>query len=129
MKQEKLVKYVWDLEKKDPDWRKSLKNFYRVDNVPPKVAKTLLTGQPNVNPEDRQNNSPRMKEMIELAEKNKGLLEGYVVAEESGRPDARISFDGMTIEANERKAKQLKRLLQPDEFDNKGKNKWRMWWD
>jgi hypothetical protein len=102
---------------------------YIFEDLPAKEAKRLLTGWPNVDPKDRQNYSPTMEKMVEIADRYDGTLEGYVITVESGRDDARITFDGFTITADESKARALAKELKPDEFVKVGRKKWRFWWD
>jgi len=90
-----------------------------------------MTGYPNVDPNDRQNNSPTMKEMVRIAKQYNGKLHGYVVPVESGRDDARISFEGFYIKAGPRTAIEVSNRTSPDEFDEVEvkTNYWRFWWD
>lgn len=105
-----------------------LDGFFNIKNVPPGIAEKLMTGWPNVDPEDTQNVSPTMKKMVQIAKKYKGKLEGHVISVKSHKPDARISFEGFTITIPDKAALQLMKSLKPDEF-SKIKGKWRFWWD
>ena len=117
-----------DIIKKYKKWGK-LRNFYNIDNVPVGVATKLMTGWPNVDPTSAQNLSPTMKEMVRIAKQYNGKLHGYVVPVESGRDDARISFEGFYIKADPRTAKKISNDTRPDEFDEIKTNYWRFWWD
>lgn len=88
-----------------------------------------MTGWPNVDPKGTQNFSPTMKEMVRIAKKYNGKLHGYVVPVESGRDDARITFEGFYIKADPRTALEVSNSTRPDEFDEIKKNIWRFWWD
>jgi hypothetical protein len=91
-------------------------NFFYITGVPPSVAKSWTTGSLKAGLNDRQNNSPTVRTMIALAEKYKGKLDGYVIPIESGRDDARISFDGFHLLVSSVVAKVLKNKYKPDEF-------------
>ena len=93
------------------------------------TAKELLTGWPNANPEGRQNDSPTMREMVDIALKYAGTLEGYIITVESGRPDARINFDGFTIKLSKNEALELAKRLKPRNFDEFNEETFRFWWD
>ena len=95
--------------------------------MPPGLAGKLMTGYPNIDPEDTQNVSPTMKEMVQIAKNHKGKLEGYVIPVKSGRKDARISFVGFTIAASDKVASRLISSLSPDGV-SKVKGKWRFLW-
>jgi hypothetical protein len=75
-----------------------------------------------------------MKNMIEIAAKHHGTLEGYVIPVETGRDDARISFDGMTLHLSRDEAQKLYDEFEHTQhhvnhFDEKAKNTYRFWWD
>jgi len=119
-----IIKYV-------PQWSNKygeIKNdgFLRIENVPLNVAQNLMTGYPNANISDTHNESPSHKKMLEYIKKYGGTLEGYVT--EPSREDARIQFDGFTLNVSDAEAKRLKKQLKPDEFEKKV-NKYRFWWD
>jgi len=65
----------------------------------------------------------------EIAKKYNGKLHGYVVPVESGREDARISFEGFYIKTDPRTAIEVSNSTRPDEFDEIKTNYWRFWWD
>lgn len=116
-------------EKKD---LKSRLWYFR--GMPPKKAKKLLTGWPNVEPSERHNFSPKMEMMVRLAKKKNGLLGGYIIPVETGRDDARIQFTSLLIPMSE-DIEMIKNLSEPDEFEKnldipnlKGKY-YRLWWD
>jgi len=125
-KQADLTKFRTDFNKKHGE---NAKEYYRVENVPPKLARTLMTGNPNIDPKETQNESPTMAKMIDYAEKFKGTLEGYVIPPESGRPDARITFDGIILSKMPKDRRTLNILLGADEKMKWGKGKRRFWWD
>ena len=122
------MKQKKDIIKKYKTWGK-LNNYYSISKVPPGVASKLMTGFPNIDPNDTQNNSPMMKDMVKIAKKYKGTLGGYVIPVESGRDDARISFDEFTVKASMRVVMQLRSDVRPDECDEVKKGYWRFWWD
>jgi len=119
-----LFKYIPSWAKKD---RNLKKDFLYFNKLPISKAKQLMTGTPNVNINDTQNESPPMWKMVEIAESYDGTLEGY--ATEPTRDDARITFEGFTIKVNPRLAKEIADRYKPDEFDRVSKNKYRFWWD
>lgn len=114
-------------------------NFFRIEKVPPDVVRKLMTGWPNVMKSDRQNFSPTVTTMVKLCEKYNGTLEGYVIPVESGRDDARISFDGFILNTTVTEAKKVRAMLSkadkrrvghaPDEFSEVKTGFWRFWWD
>jgi len=114
-----LKPFITDFDPKDVSY---------FERVPLEIAKELMTGYPNVNPEDRQNYSPTMKRMIEIVEKYGGTLDGYIVHVESGRWDARITFDAFTIRCSYKVAFELVNRLKPDDA-RKMKEGFYFWWD
>lgn len=106
---------------------------YTIENIPPTLAKKILTGQTNINPKDRQNNSPTMGTLVSLAMKYHGFVGGYVIPVASKRDDARIILDTLYIPvALGIIINKLKNKTNPDEFDEvmiKGKTYMRFWWD
>lgn len=122
------MKQKKDIIKKYKRWGK-LKNFYNIEKVPPGIASKLMTGHPNINPDETQNDSPTMRDMVKIAKQYKGTLGGYVVPVESGRDDARITFDEFTIKAPLRTVIRLQNDLYPNECDEVKKGYWRFWWD
>jgi len=128
-------------------WQSDTSSYYRFENLPASDARRMMTGGLNIDPEDNQNRSPSTKEMIRLAGKYNGTLEGYVIPKATGRDDARISIDGFTMRASKEEAvKQRKELKnrkhaeewegekitwteEPDEFEEVRPGYWRFWWD
>lgn len=106
-------------------------NFGTFDSLQPKDARTLLTGYPNIDPEDRQNNSPTARTMVALAEAHDGTLGGHFVGEnDSSRDDHRITLESMILKFDTiEEAKKIQNQFNPDEFDDLGNNKYRYWWD
>jgi len=122
-------------------------SYYRFEKLPLSEARKMMTGDPNINPEDGQNSSPTAREMMEIAAKHNGTMEGYVIPVSTKRDDARISFDGFTIKASKEDAMKLQRELKarkhtekwegeeitwnegPDEFNEVRPGYWRFWWD
>lgn len=103
--------------------------FYDIDDVPPSIVKNYLSKKKGLlNPNDRQNDSPKAREMIQLANRYSGKLEGYVIPQASKRKDARISLTGFTIKAPMKELRELKKKLKPNEF-GKQKDGYRFWWD
>ena len=128
-------------------WKSDTSSYYRFNNLPVTDAKKTMTGEPNIDPEDGQNSSPTAKEMVQMAAKHRGTMEGYVIPVATKRDDARISFDGFTIRATKEEALKLRKELKskkhteewegekitwteaPDEFDEVRPGYWRFWWD
>jgi len=128
-------------------WKSDTGSYYRFEKLPVSEARKMMTGEPNVDPEDNQNSSPTTKEMIDMAAKHNGTMEGYVIPVVTKRDDARISFDGFTIRASKQEAMKLQREVKkrkhtemwegeeitwneaPDEFDEVRPGYWRFWWD
>ena len=88
-----------------------------------------MTEWPNVDPYSTHNLSPMMTEMVRIAKQYNGKLHGYVVPVESGRDDARITFEGFYIKADPRTAIKISNETRPDEFAEIKTNYWRFWWD
>ena len=128
-------------------WQSDTTSYYRFEKLPVKKARTMTTGDPNIDPEDGQNSSPPAQEMIDIAAKHHGTMEGYVIPVATKRDDARISIDGFTIRATKEEALKLRKELksrkhteewegekitwteEPDEFDEVRPGYWRFWWD
>jgi len=108
---------------------KGVSAFVSFDELNPDIGKQLLTGWPNVDPEDVQNNSPTMREMVDITLKHKGTLKGYLIPVETGRDDARIRFDGFTIKLSKKVALELKKKLKPNDFSELDQKTFRFWWD
>jgi SAM-dependent methyltransferase len=89
-------------------WQSDPSSYYRFENLPASDARKMMTGQPNIDPEDNQNRSPASNEMIQLATKHHGTLEGYVIPVTTGRVDSRISIDSFTIKASREDAMKLR---------------------
>jgi hypothetical protein len=103
-------------------------SFY-FEGLPPQVALDLAKADPKLmGLDDAQNMSPELKEMIEIATKYGGTLEGYAIPRESGREDARISIDGFTLPLKELEALRLQIELRADEF-GEDEGGYRYWWD
>ena len=128
-------------------WQSDTSSYYRYENLPASDARKMMTGQPNIDPGDNQNRSPSSEEMVHMATKHHGTLEGYVIPKATGRDDARISIDAFTIRASKEEAMKLQDELrnrkhkeewegetitwteEPDEFDEVRPGYWRFWWD
>jgi hypothetical protein len=101
------------------------------------TAKELLEAVKHVPPanlEDRQNESPKLKYFVEVAEKEpRALFEVYVVTDV--RDDERLTVDGVLIPRDRPDLiyhVMKKALAAPDEFDvvlHNGIEYIRMWWD
>ena len=129
---------------------------YAFGGVSPETAEALMTGWPNISPDDTQNDSPPASEMVALAKKHNGTLCGYVIPAVSGRDDARIMLDGFTVKASNREAQRIYKEFEsrvdtgivhwkdsagvprserwyssetPDEFEEVKPGIWRFWWD
>ena len=102
--------------------------FFYIDFVPYSVAENLTEGITKLDPSKRHNGSPTMKELLELAKKYNGLLEGYVIPKASKREDYRITFDGIVLPITKEMALMLRSKFKPDEFDQTPQG-WRFWWD
>ena len=103
--------------------------YISFEGLSPQIAKELLTGWPNVDPEDGQNDSPTEREMVDIVQKYDGTLKGYVITVESGREDARIRFDGFTIKIPKKDALEMKEKLKPNDFEELAEDTFRFWWD
>jgi len=120
---------------KTPRWAKkyATKNPKETDltyfeHITPAEAKALYNSKDTkLDPEEYQNNSPKAKLLIKIAEEENGRVGGYIVPKENGREDARITLETLYI-PDENKANQLKARYKPDEFGKEGKY-WRLWWD
>ena len=111
----------------------NLNNFYHIEAVPVKEAEKVVGMKFGAQPNDTQNMSPKVSDMIKTVKSYGGTLEGYVIPTESGRKDARVSFDGMTLDVSDDMAKVIKSEFareghSVDEFD-KVAGGWRFWWD
>ncbi len=117
------------LEKFVAQFNRVNRSFYRFENVPASTMRKIMNTSPLADPEDRQNNSPPMRVMINIASNHRGTLEGHVIPVESGRSDARITVEGFTLRTSELKALRLANEFSPDEFDEIKPGFWRFWWD
>ncbi len=104
-------------------------SFGLFENLPVKTAEKLMTGFPNVDPKDVQNNSPTMIQMLKLAKENNGKIGGYIIPVDTNRDDSRITFTSVELRLDKQKAEQLRDKSSPDEFDKIGKDTFRFWWD
>jgi len=104
-------------------------DFGLFDNLPVEKAKKLMTGYPNVDPKDTQNNSPTMAEMLKLAKTHDGTVGGYIIPSDSGRDDSRIQFTSVQLKIDKTDAEKLRDSKMPDEFTQQGKNTFTFWWD
>lgn len=107
----------------------SEKSFGLFENLPVDTAKKLMTGYPNVDPNDVQNNSPTMKELLELAKTHDGTIGGYIIPVDTGRDDSRIQFTSVQLRLDKEKANQLKKREIPDDFTQQAENTFTFWWD
>lgn len=103
--------------------------FVSFDGLNPQIGQQLLTGWPNVDPEDVQNDSPTMRKMVDIVLKYEGTLKGYLIPVETGRDDARIRFDGFTIKLPKRDALELNEKLKPNDFQELDQDTFWFWWD
>lgn len=114
------------------DHRKEMENishYYRFARLPVDEALTMMIGYPNIDPDDRQNDSPTQQELVEAAKKHGGTLEGYVIKSTSGRKDARVQIDGVELGMSKVQAEELQSLWRADEFDEVDGGRFRFWWD
>jgi hypothetical protein len=98
-------------------------DVYYFAGAPFVLVSKLLDGLPNVDPEETQNDSPTMTQMVELAEKYNGTLEGHVTE------GVDIVFEGFTIQCTRAVALGLKKSFEPDEFECLPDSWFRFWWD
>ena len=103
-------------------------SFCRVKNVPARVANRLPDKYGYLDLKSSQNNSPTMKEMMDISLKYNGVLEGYIIPFSSRRKDCRISFDGFIINVSADIAMKLYDCFSPDEF-SLYEGGYRFWWD
>ena len=104
-------------------------SFFNFADLPAETAKQLLSAWPNVNPKDRQNSSPTMKKLVETATEYNGTLNGYCIPVESGRDDARITFDAVVLKIDKQTMLKLKRSLKPNNTSLLADGSYRFWWD
>jgi hypothetical protein len=130
-KQADLLAYAYEGE--EDSIRNKTSSSYYFEGLPASDGERLLTGYPNIDPEDIENWSPKAKDMIEIAKKHDGYLIGIVVVRP--KKEARITITGFVIKADKETAADLRKKLAkkdqaPDEFKKfGGKNSWRFWWD
>ncbi len=105
------------------------RGYVSFEGLSAKIGNELLMGWPNADPEGRQNDSPTMREMVDITLKYAGTLEGYIITVESGREDTRIQFDGFTIKIPKKEALEMKERLKPRNFDEFDQETFRFWWD
>lgn len=92
----------WDAE--DQNSTELFGDYYDGTAIEVETARTLIE-EGYVDPEFRQNYSPQFGEMVEWGEKTEAeydvtvSFEGYVISPH--RPDARISFTTIVVDANE----------------------------
>jgi len=121
--------------------------YYAFKELPSEKAEHLMTGWPNINANDKQNDSPAPIEMVAIAKTHNGTLCGYVIPVVSGRDDARITLDGLTIHASKAEAQKIYKRFEkreqtgmirgvrwyeneaPSEFEEVKPGVWRFWWD
>jgi len=104
--------------------------YGQFDHLTVDVAESLMTGEPNINPKDNQNNSPKAKELVELAKKHNGTLGGYYInSSDTTRDDARITLESIFLKMTKGEAEKLREKIFPDEFDKQKDGTWRFWWD
>ncbi len=104
--------------------------YGQFDHLPVDVAESLMTGNPNIDPNDTQNDSPKAKELVELAKKHNGTLGGYYInANDEGRDDHRITIESIFLKIGKKDAEALAKKIFPDEFDKQSNGIWRYWWD
>ncbi len=108
-----------------------LKSDYGIfEKLPSKIAEELLTGHPNIDPEDIQNKSPTAKELIDFAKKYDGTLGGYFISVmDDNRDDHRITLESVYLNMSKTEAEELKEKIFPDEFSQQKDGTWRFWWD
>jgi hypothetical protein len=133
MEQTDMTSYIIRQDKKY--YAKGGHAFYYYEGLPADIGQGLMTGPPNISPEDTENESPTTREMIEIAKRYNGHLIGYV----STKPpeNARIAVTGFEIRVDEKTARALKKDLAkrdvgPDEFMKVRRRRgivWRFWWD
>jgi hypothetical protein len=127
-----MTPYIIRQQKKEYSTRKG--NVYYYEGLPAIIAEKLMTGQPNIDPEDTENWSPKAKEMIQIAKEHDGELIGRV----STRPDEemRITVTGFEIKVTDYAARKIRKELTerdngPDEFIKVRRRRgivWRFWW-
>jgi hypothetical protein len=104
-------------------------DYVKIDKVPAKIAKSLPVCYGFIDLEEAQNDSPNMREMIELAVMYNGMLGGYVITTDSERDDAGIIFESLILPITADVAAQLNEELKPDEFSVLDDGSYRLWWD
>ncbi len=105
-------------------------DYGQFEHLPVDVAESLLTGVPNIDPNETQNNSPKAKELVALAKKHDGNLGGYFInATDKRRDDHRIQLETVYLQMTRKEADALAEKISPDEFDKMKDGTWRFWWD
>ena len=102
--------------------------FFNFKGLPASIAEKLMTGYPNIEPTDVQNDSPTAEEMIRIAKRHNGTLIGYVDVGNSPEFN-NISIQGFVIKASPTTITNLKYRLRPTEFSEDKPGYWRYWWD
>ena len=104
-------------------------DFVRFVRVPAKIAKSLPVGYGYVDLEEKENGSPTMREMIELATMYNGMIEGYVIplSDKSGN-DPKITFDNLILPISADVAAKLNEELKPHGFRVEEDGTYRLWW-
>ncbi len=124
---------LWEYRDRNLEQGNTKDDFYYITAVPATIAKKLLTGQPNINPDDGQNDSAPAKDLVSWAQKYHGFVGGFVIPVASKREDARIGLDTLYLPVAFKAAvTQLKNKTKPDEFSEvtiNGKKYMRFWWD
>ncbi len=101
--------------------------FFYFDSLPSDIAEKLLTGEPNISPRVRMNNSPTQYTIIKISRLYRGTVEGFV--RKFDREGSEIVVTGFSIHAPESEAYKLYKKYKPDEFGEFRPGYYRFWWD
>ncbi len=110
----------WIIENKD--------SHCYIENVPARVANRLPDKYGYLNLETTHNDSPSMREMVDITLKYNGVLEGYIISFASERDDCRIMFDGFTVKVSADIAMKIFNEYYPSTF-TLNEDGYRFWWD
>jgi hypothetical protein len=105
-----------------------LKDYIKFYGMDPATAEKLMTGWPNVSQMDRQNDSPNMRSLVDLAKKHDGLLGGYVISDPK-REDRRITFDTVSLMISDEEAREMEKDLHADACRRLKDGRYNLWWD
>ncbi len=112
-------------------WQMQGINYGMFEGMSPEIGEELLTGHPNIDPNEKYNHAPTGTELVALAKKYNGTLGGFYIGEQdTSRDDHRITLETLHLPIDENTANALRDEYYPDEFSfEKDTNTYRFWWD